>query len=239
MGSVIEDAFYAPHELCVETQAFLADHERLFSRETYSEVGVVYSVRSHSEAMARRGMGSDNRENVVADVPVPFLDACRALSDARQPYDVVFFPDGELRPDELTVDDLLRYRTLVLAGCDDLTAAQRELVDAYAAAGGRVGEEVADPQLVVDPAAADFALCVHRVEAGAALHLIRYDHDDAADAVPPLPRLELELRLPRTFSRAQAFSPGGGLRVSCQAADGVHRLVLEDVPLYGVALLSP
>jgi hypothetical protein len=239
MGSVIEDAFYAPHELCVEIQSFLAGHERLYSRETYSEVGVVYSVRSHSRLMAEREAGSDNRTNLVTEVRVPFLDACRALSDARQPYDVVFFPDGELRPDELTVDDLRRYRTLVLAGCDDLTERQAELVREYEAAGGHVVEAPDDPQVVVDPAASDFAVCIHRVGAGAAVHVIRYDYDEDADAVPPLARLELALRLPETFAHAEAFSPGDVLRVGASAAGRMHDLVLEDVPLYGVVLLSP
>jgi hypothetical protein len=232
MGSVIEDSFYAPHELCVEIQSFLADHERLFSRETYSEVGVVYSVRSHSRLMAEREAGSDNRENVVREVPVPFLEACRALSDARQPYDVVIFPDGELRTDTLTAGDLRRYRTLVVAGCDDLTDAQSALLREFE---GRIVERPDDPQVTVE-GDADFAICIHRVEAGAAIHLIRYDYDEAADRVPPLERLELTVRLPETFTRAEAFSPAGDLRVTMGPG---HRLVLEDVPLYGVALLSP
>jgi hypothetical protein len=241
MGSVIEDSFYAPHELCAEIQSFLGDNEDLFSRRTYSEVGVVYSVRSHSELMARRDAFADNRENVSAEVQVPFVDACRALSDARQPYDVVFFADGELRPDELTVADLRRYRTLVLAGCDDLTERQAELVREYRDAGGRVVDcaaNLADPQVRVDPAAADFAICVHEVAAGAAVHLIRYDHDAAADAVPPLPRLELELRLPRSFARAIGFSPGGDLDASLDTAEGIHRITLQNVPLYAIVLLS-
>jgi hypothetical protein len=230
MGSVIEDAFYAPHELCVEIQTFLADHEHLFSRQTYSEVGVVYSVRSHSRLMAEREAGSDNRENVVHEVPVPFLDACRALSDAHQPYDVVIFPDGELRPDTLTVDDLRQYRTLVAAGCDDLTEAQAALLRDFE---GRVVDWPDDPQVTVH-SDADFALCIHRVPDGAALHLIRYDYDDAADRVRSLPRLELELRLPWTARTATAFSPGGELTATLG-----DRLVLEDVPLYGIVLLTP
>ena len=32
----------------------------------------------------------------------PFWEACERLSAALQPYDVVFFPDGTLRPDTLT-----------------------------------------------------------------------------------------------------------------------------------------
>src|SRR3954467_15806347 len=128
MGSVIEDAFYAPHELCVEIQSFLADHERLFSRRTYAEVAVVYSVRSVSELVARRDSLSDNRVNASRDVEIPFVDACRTLSDARQPYDVVFFPEGELRPDTLTGDDLAQYRTLVLPECHHLTEPQAALL---------------------------------------------------------------------------------------------------------------
>jgi hypothetical protein len=235
MGSVIEDAFYAPHELCVEVQSFLADNERVFARETYSEVGVVYSVRSHSRAMAEREAGSDNRENRVSDdVRVPFLEACRALTDARQPYDVVFFGDGELRPDEPV--DLARYRRLVVVGCDDLTARQAALLRDFE---GEIvaGPEIADPQVAVD-SDADFALCIHRIEGGAALHLIRYDHDEAADAVPPLDRLELAVRLPQPLSTVEALSPAGDLRASLTVSGNTHRLVLTDVPLYGVVVLT-
>jgi len=235
MGSVIEDAFYAPHELCAEVQTFLAENERVFARETYSEVGVVYSVRSHSRAMAAREAGSDNRENLTRDVPVPFLDACQALTAAHQPYDVVVFGDGELRPDAPV--DLSRYRTLVVAGCDDLTEQQTGLVRDFA---GEVVEtgDLADPQVRVE-GDADLALCIHRLDGAAAVHIIRYDYDEAADAVPVLERLELTIRLPSVFARAEAVSPGGGLRAALTVNGLTHRLVLEDVPLYGVVVLRP
>jgi hypothetical protein len=269
MGSVIEDAFYAPHDLCVEIQSFLADHERLFSRRTYAEVAVVYSVRSASELLSRRDAFADNRLNVSGDVEVPFLDACAALSDARQPYDVLFFPEGELRADTLTPEDVEQYRTLVAPGCHHLTEPQAALLRAHLEAGGRlvaVGElgtnldddarrallehpgtstvdrlDVAalpgGRQLAVD-GDADFAVCVQRVEAGAAVHLIRYDYDEAADAIAPLPELELDLRLAQPFSRATAFSPSGDLRASVTGEGASHRLRLTDVPLYGVVLLE-
>jgi hypothetical protein len=236
MGSVIEDSFYAPHALCVEVQSFLAEHERVFARETYSEVGVVYSVRSHSRSMAAREAGSDNRENLVSDaVRVPFLDACHALTAARQPYDVVFFGDGELRPDEPV--DLSRYRRLIVVGCDDLTEHQAALLRDFQ---GEIVEtpEIADPQVVVD-SDADLALGIHRIDGGAAVHVIRYDYDEAADAVPPLERLELSIRLPQAFSRAETLSPAGDLRATLSTEGTTHRLVLEDVPLYGVVVLTP
>jgi hypothetical protein len=202
-------------------------------------------------------------------VQIPFVDACAALSDARQPYDVVFFPEGELRADTLTPEDVRQYRTLVLPGCHYLTQPQAALLRAHLDAGGRVvaigelGTNLADdarraltehegtttldrldaaalpggPQLAVD-GDADFAVCVQRVDAGAAVHLIRYDHDDAADAVRPLPELELELRLADAFSHARAFSPEGELHASLAVDGDVHRLRLTDVPLYGVVLLG-
>jgi hypothetical protein len=137
MGSVIEDAFYPPHDLANEVQGFIADHERLSSTRSHSEVGVVFSVGSSFRATHPEVMG-DNRENRPFQDRVPFWETCETLSAALQPYDVVFFPDGTLRPDALTVDDLARYRTLVLPGCAWLTARQAELLAAYLAAGGRL-----------------------------------------------------------------------------------------------------
>ena len=137
MGSVIQDAFYPPHDLATEIQAFLAGNERLFSTGTWSEAGVVFSVGSSFRAAPPEVMG-DNRLNLPPEGRDPFWEVGEALSAALQPYDVVFFPDGELRPDTLTVDDLRRYRTLVLAGCAWLTGRQAELLGEYLAAGGRL-----------------------------------------------------------------------------------------------------
>jgi len=270
LGSVIEDSFYAPHDLCVEIQSFLADNEQLFSRETYSEVAVVYSVESTSRLMAKRDAFADNRTNVSGDVRVPFVDACAALSDASQPYDVVFFPDGELRPDELAPGDLERYTTLVLPGCTFLTAAQAALLRAYLDGGGRLlaigglGENLAremrgallehagtttadaleldaladGPQVAVE-SAGDLVVCIHRVAEGAAVHILRYAYDEAADAVPPLRELDLELRLPMRLSTAAPASPDGRLRVELVAAEGGrHRLRLSDLSLYGIVRLT-
>jgi hypothetical protein len=125
----------------------------------------------------------------------------------------------------------------VVASCDDLTDHQRALVRDFP---GRVVEmpDLADPQVRVQTDA-DFAILVQRVPEGAAVHVVRYDYDDAADAVAPLERLELSIRLPETFSRAEAISPAGDLRAALTADGERHELVLEAVPLYGVVLLRP
>jgi hypothetical protein len=140
MGSVVEDAFYAPHELVAEIQTFLADHEHLFGRDpTYAEVGVVYGLKSNAVTRSTAELPADNRLNVMAEDDVlPFDRVSRLLCAAMQPYDVVFFPEGTLREDSLDPADLTRYRTLIVPGCDTLTERQAELLEGYVEAGGRL-----------------------------------------------------------------------------------------------------
>jgi hypothetical protein len=138
MGSVIQDAFWPPHELAVEIQTFLADHEELFARRTLSEVAVIFGVESNFELIARRDLMQDNRMNVAGEQRVPFWEVCDALSSAAQPYDVVFFPDGTLRPDDLELDDLRRYAVLVAPDLRLVTDRQAELLRGFVEAGGRL-----------------------------------------------------------------------------------------------------
>jgi hypothetical protein len=138
MGSEIEDAFYAPHELCVEIGEFLAAHEALFSREGAAEVGVVFSVESSlAQEEAARAALANNRLNLLPDELAPFWAASEALCDALQPYDVVMFPDGTLRADTVTAADLGRYRVLVLPDCGILTVRQADALLGYLDGGGR------------------------------------------------------------------------------------------------------
>jgi len=152
MGSVIQDAFYAPPEVAVEIQSFLADHEELFAPETWHEVGVVFSIESNYRALAAREVMADNRTNELPEGQVPFGVVCERLSAAAHPFDVLFFPDGELRADSLTVPDLARYRTLVLPDCRHLTEVQASLIHSFLDGGGRAvvigafGDNLSDEQ---------------------------------------------------------------------------------------------
>jgi hypothetical protein len=274
MGSLIEDAFYAPHELCTEIGGFLKEHEDLYSTRTWSQTGVIYSVESNFQAMAQRDLFEDNRTNVRRDVAVPFWDVSDALSDAAQPYDVLFFPDGELRADTLTADDLGQYRVLVAPAVTWLTEVQACLLEAFVERGGRLvvlgafatnldsgrrarllghsgttlaGDAFAVAQLPFDPqvtipgrAQPDLALTLQRVRRGVAMHVIRYDHDDAADRVPVLPEITLDVRLPETFGTAVAVgTPGDPGACVEPAADGWHRVRVRNMPLYTIVVLEP
>ena len=138
MGSEIQDSFNPPHELCVEIQQFLADNESLYSHKTCSETAVIYSVETEFLRESGRGIFADNRYNSDTSEVGPFWQACEALSDAAQPYDVLFFPDGHLRPDTLTSETLKQYHTLILPDCRYLTYAQSQLLQDFLAEDGRL-----------------------------------------------------------------------------------------------------
>ena len=272
MGSVIQDSFYAPHELCVEINQFLAEHEDLYSPRTFSDTAVIYSVESNFQLVARRDLFADNRANLSGSQVVPFWEICDKFSVAAQPYDVVFFPDGDLRPDSLSVDALRQYRTLILPDCRYLTAAQAALLEDYLENGGALlvtgglGENLpaarrkallnhprltrlggldrfdpaglpGGPQVRLDPAA-DVAVNIQRVVGGAAIHIIRYDYDETRDAVPLLPALRLDLRLPETFDSLEVFAPGDAPEASLTVSGNIHHLDLRNIPLYCVILLQ-
>ena len=272
MGSVIQDSFHPPHELCVEIQDFIADHESLYSHRTASETAVIYSVETEFQRESGQGIFADNRSNTGSSEVGPFWQACEALSDAAHPYDVLFFPDGDLRPDTLTLETLAQYRTLILPDCRYLTPAQAQLLSHYLENDGRLlvmGELGANltqgdrgailnhpgtrqvevgaqfdltwlpfAQQVQLSIPADIAVNLQRVAGGLAVHILRYDYNSQQDQVQLLDELTLDLHLPGNFSTAEVFAPGVLPGATLEASDGLHRLVLKNVPLYSIVLLK-
>ncbi|MGK5740004.1 hypothetical protein [Micromonospora sp. URMC 103] len=138
MGATIQDAFYAPHEVAAEVQAFLADHETLYDRRSANEVAVVYSVESNRELVSRQDVG-DNLRNARDDrVQVPYRQVTEALAGAAVPFDVVLFPDPRTAPDRVTVESLRRYDTVLLPACTYLTSGQVAALRGYLDGGGRI-----------------------------------------------------------------------------------------------------
>jgi len=263
MGSVIEDSFWAPHDVTVEIQDFIYDHERLYSTQTFSEVALLFSIQS----------AYDWEEHEGWKEKFPFWTVADALVDQHQPFDVIVLPEGELREDWITSDDLTQYRTIVLPECRSLTPAQVEAVRGYLDRGGKaiatgdLGRDLADasresllghvnlfkatdvraedfaggPQVVIDRDV-DLAINLHRVgDKEAAVHVIRYDYDEERDEVPVIDRMTLDVRLARPFRSLSVLSPSGevGHRLTfSRERREMHRVELENVPLYFVALLQ-
>jgi hypothetical protein len=271
MGSTIQDSFHPPHDLAVEVQAFLAAHERLYSKATWHEVAVVFSVPSTRELIAQADV-SDNVTNARdASVRVPYRVATETLSRASVPYDVVIFTDGETAPDRVDPRALARYRTIVLPDCFDLTAAQAgslkdcldhgtQLVvtdrfgeslgsDERAALLGHRGVRQApagdfraltgrDPQVTVS---APLGVNVHRLEDGAAVHLVNYDHDQEDDGIRRTGEVTLSVRLEDagTIRRAVYHPADGDVReLELRSKGDVHTLTVPDVGVYAVVELT-
>jgi hypothetical protein len=138
MGASAQESFWAPHELLVQIQDFVAGTDGLRSRCSANEVAVVHSVPSLRDLIARADAGDNLTNARDTSVQIPYRIATDALSRAGSPYDVVIFTDGRLQPDRVTAEDLNRYRTVVLPGCGWLTAGQAEALINYLDGGGSV-----------------------------------------------------------------------------------------------------
>jgi hypothetical protein len=138
MGSVIEDAFYAPHGLATEIQTFLADHEGLFARQTGNDVAVVFSVESTRELIGKADASDNTTNRRDESVVVPYRAVTRTLANAAVPFDVVIWPDGVTAQDRASVEELARYSTVLLPDVHALTDRQAAALEGYLAEGGSV-----------------------------------------------------------------------------------------------------
>ena len=144
MGSVAYDAFYVPKPEVVAAQAFLADHEHLFSRVTANEIGVLYSTESNYQRSTWAGWTRAPGEEThhLADQTLPPIIAASSIAEAGQPFDVVILSDGVVAADEPPL--LAGYRRVVAAGCEYLTLKQAALLHDYLSDGGSL---LTDPAL--------------------------------------------------------------------------------------------
>lgn len=261
MGSVIEDSFYAPHGLATEIQAFLADHEPLFARDTANEVAVVFGVASTRELIARADAGDNTTNARDASVVVPYRVVTETLAGAAVPFDVVIWSDGVTAPDRASAEALARYATVVLPDVHTMTPQQVAALEGYLAAGGtvvttdRVAPELPGHERVVHahreavdellphgrqvettaPVAANLQ---QLADGSSALHLVNYDYDPAADAVRPVADVTLRVRLPKDKQRATLVTPDGRRTpLDLVREDDRHLVRIESLGLYSIVVL--
>jgi hypothetical protein len=80
---------------------------------------------------------------------------------------------------------------------------------------------------------------MHRTDNGAALHLLRYDYDRDADAVPTVPELEIRLRLPFEADGCVVHTPAGSRPIATETdAEGRLVLLITDLQLYCIAEIA-
>jgi hypothetical protein len=265
MGATIHDSFHAPHALLSEIQAFLADHEDLFSRVSGNDVAVVYDVAGNFDLVARADVG-DNLVNARDEnVVVPYRTVVGRLARAGVPFDVLLFPDGVTAPDRVTGADLHDHDQVILPACARLTGGQVAALHAYLAGGGYVVHtgDLGEPSLREHPnvraAAADdldgllqygrqaevagdlLATNVMRLPDGrAAVHVVNYGYDTEEDRVRPFDT-DLTVRLSRPYARASAYFCDGrvtALEVRADERGFRHTVALDALGPYAIVVFS-
>ena len=152
MGNTIRDAFWPPRSVTTQVQDFLYDHEDFFPAGPYKGAAVLYSYKSNYWRDAHRG-GSANGDaeeankakiEVMAEdfgnssVSMPFWDVIRWMSARNALYDVKMMPDGVLREDEFTAEEIAGYRMLVVPDCFTITQGQADAILEFAKSGAPV-----------------------------------------------------------------------------------------------------
>ncbi len=152
MGNTIKDSFWAPRELTVGIQDFLAEHEECYPRTRSTGAAVLYSYGSYYWRDSNKGSGANGMQDsydTLLDAtasdwldpdlqPVPFWDMIRAMSNINAQYDVIMLPDGDLREDDFTAEKLEGYPMAVVPDCFALTENQQRILLNYARQGGQV-----------------------------------------------------------------------------------------------------
>ena len=149
MGNTIRDSFSPPISVTAEVQGFLAENERLFQKESFSNIGVLWSFPScyWREAVTgySRELVADDPDDILsyknrdAENPsgprLPFWEVLKVLSERQVCYDVVLAADGELRQDDFSDNDIANYDILILPDCCILTEKQMGAIDRYVRSG--------------------------------------------------------------------------------------------------------
>jgi arylsulfatase A-like enzyme len=120
--------YYAPLDACEPYVRFIQDNRALYEgQEHMADVGVLFSYASQIWDFwgdATSGTASHNRQ---------YYGLAQALTDMSVQYEVVFAPDGGIIPDQLALDQLVRYDTLLVPWTYCLSDAQIGLLEQYAA----------------------------------------------------------------------------------------------------------
>jgi hypothetical protein len=260
MGSVIEDSFYAPHQLATDIQEFLADHEPLFARRTVNEIAVVFSVESTRELIGKADT-SDNTTNARDEsVKVPYRVVTSLLSNRAVPFDVVIWADGVTAPDLASAEALAGYSTVVLPDVYALTDAQAGAIEEYLTCGGtvvvtdraaanlpphenvRTAQHVVLDQLLPHGPQVETPVSVAAniqllADESYALHLVNYDYDPVGDLVRPVPDVPVQVRLPKDKERATLVaSDGTRTELDVSREGGVHSVTLETLGIYSIVV---
>lgn len=155
MGNTVKTGFYPPRSVTKQVQDFIYEKERLFSKDSGSNICVLYSFPSYAwrEAIIGYSGDVDELKNAGAggvlsysagdeDDPLlprlPFAEVTQLLSEKQLSYDVKLLADDDLRVDDFSSAVISRYDIVVAPDCINLTRNQLTALSEYVNAGGRL-----------------------------------------------------------------------------------------------------
>lgn len=142
LGSLIEDSYWAPKFLVDEVGQFLESVDGLRSHVSANEVAVLYSVAGNLQAEIDGDKWDDQgrfvRPTAEVTPPTGYWEVIERLSGDCIPFDCIMLPDERYRENDVTGSVLARYRTVIAAGCRQLSARQHHAVRDYLDGGGTV-----------------------------------------------------------------------------------------------------
>ncbi len=155
LGTEIKDSYWVPRDLVVETGQFLKRIDPLISDVSPHRTAVVFSVRSLIDNAIDSDQFADGDRwfpiFVQEDAPVAsYWETIEHLSRSSHTFDVVVFPDEELRPNDSAAQSLARYESVVLPDVWGISSDQHAALLEYLNGGGRLivlgayGSQLAD-----------------------------------------------------------------------------------------------
>jgi len=121
-------------ELLTSYFRFRHEHRALYAdtgKRRHAQVALAYSIPT---------MMYHNYTSAVAAAPISALSGmARALEEGHIPYDAVILRHPEIQADRVTLDQLRKYRLLILPALECLSDSQIDLITEYVKSGGTLG----------------------------------------------------------------------------------------------------
>jgi hypothetical protein len=122
--------YYAPLDDCQQYTSFIRDNAGIYTEARHvANVGLLFSYASQIWDYWGEGSGSEPSHNRQ------WYGLAQALTDMSIQYDAVFAPDGTIIPDDLTLDYLLAYDTMIVPWTYALSEEHVSLLGSYAESG--------------------------------------------------------------------------------------------------------
>ncbi|HEM61735.1 MAG TPA: hypothetical protein ENO24_05555, partial [Chloroflexi bacterium] len=122
--------YYAPLEECRQYVAFIQANRAAYEGADHlADVGLLFSYASQ---IWDSWVGASTME---PNHSLQWYGLAQALTDMSVQYGVVFAPDGNVIPDNLALDDLVQYDTIIVPWAYSLSDDQIELLEEYARSG--------------------------------------------------------------------------------------------------------